>query len=244
MISLPQALITTEYYLPLFFQSVKEASPSRSGLLIIPITLTQALMGIVTGIVIHRTGRYLECLGAGVTLLTIGTGLYIQFGPKSSLGEIVGCELVAGIGAGQLFSPPLVALQAMVSQAKTSTATSTLGFVRNLATVLAVVIGGVIFQNSMDHQIPNLREVGLPANITAMLSGDNAMANVMVIGTIRNTVQKLAVKQAFADSLRNLWIICACTSACALAASAFISKKELSKEHNEIKTGLGNENPQ
>ncbi len=199
-------------------------------------------MGIVTGVIIHRTGRYIELLWAGVTLITIGTGLYIHLNPKSSLGEIIGFELVAGVGAGLLFSPPLVALQAMVSQARTSTATATLGFVRNLATVLAVVLGGVVFQNGMEHHVPGLVAAGLPANLTAMLSGNNAMANVVVIQTISNPAQKLAVQQAFSSSLRNLWIICACMSVCGIVASGFIAQKALSREHQETKTGLANEN--
>ncbi|KAH8743502.1 hypothetical protein F5882DRAFT_269723, partial [Hyaloscypha sp. PMI_1271] len=56
------SVIAAEYCLPLYFQSVKEASPVRSGILILPITITGALMGIITGLIIHRTGRYIELI--------------------------------------------------------------------------------------------------------------------------------------------------------------------------------------
>ena len=69
--------------------------------------------------------------------------------------------IVAGLGAELLCSPPLVALQAMVSQEDTATATATLGFVRNLATVLVVVINCMVFQNGMVRQIPELRKACL-----------------------------------------------------------------------------------
>jgi len=233
-----QALIATEYYLPLFFQAVMGSSPSYSGVLILPITLTQSTVGIITGIIIHRTGRYNELLLVGVVLLTLGCGLYVNLSPSSSLGEIVSFELIAGIGAGLLFSPPLVALQAMVSQKDTATATGTLGFVRNLATVLAVVIGGIMFQNTIGDEI--LKVEGLPANITAALSGSSALANIIVIDTIADASQKFAVEQAVAFSLRNIWIMCVCMSACGMVASIFIAKKELSKTHEEAKTGLKN----
>ena len=49
-----QVFIAAEFYMPLFFQSVKEASPIRSGVLILPITVGEALMGITAGIFIHR----------------------------------------------------------------------------------------------------------------------------------------------------------------------------------------------
>jgi len=53
-----QVFIAAEFYMPLFFQSVKEASPMRSGVLTVPITAGEALMGIIAGIFIHR--RYVK----------------------------------------------------------------------------------------------------------------------------------------------------------------------------------------
>ncbi|KAF2194448.1 putative MFS transporter [Zopfia rhizophila CBS 207.26] len=230
----------TEYYLPLYFQSVKGASPLHSGLLILPITLTQALVGMATSVIVHQTGRYLEPIWIGVVLLTIGNGLYINLDTASSIGEIIGFEIVAAFGAGLLFQPPLIALQALVSPEDTATATATLGFIRNLATSLSIVIGSVVFQNGMDLRAPNLVATGLSANLTQILSGHAAAANVMVIETITDPAQRLAVKDAFAGSLRNMWILCTCTSACAIVASRFIVKQMLSKVYRETKTGLNN----
>ena len=148
---------------------------------------------------------------------------------------------MAGIGAGLLFEPPLIALQALVSQDDTATATATLGFVRNLATSFSIVIGGVIFQNGMRLRIPELRAANLSANVIQELSGGDAAAHVMIVGTISDPAQKLAVKQAFAWSLRNMWILYTCTSACGVIASVFIAKQVLSKVHVETKTGIKKE---
>lgn len=173
-----------------------------------------------------------------MVLLTIGLGLLIHVNAASAIGEIIAFELVTGIGAGLLFQPPLTALQALTEQDDIATATATFSFVRNLATAMSVVIGGVVFQNGMDTQVPDLRAAGLPRNITDPLSGGAAAANVMIIGTITDPTQALAVKQAFAWSVRNIWILCTCISACGVVASAFITRQVLSKEHVETKTGL------
>ncbi|HEU0048671.1 MAG TPA: MFS transporter, partial [Nitrososphaera sp.] len=61
----PQVFISAEYYLPLYFQSVQEASPLRSGILILPVIVTEATMGILTGVLMHMTGRYLEIIWVG-----------------------------------------------------------------------------------------------------------------------------------------------------------------------------------
>jgi hypothetical protein len=195
-------------------------------------------MGIITGLIIHRTGQYIELIWIGVTLFAIGTGLYIHLSAVSSVGEITAFEIVAGIGAGLLFDPPLIALQALVSQDDTATATATLGLVRNLGTCLSTVIGGIVFQNGMKRQVQNLRAAGLSPIVIQKLSGEAAAANVLIIQTISGQAQKLAVKEAFAGSLRSLWVLCTCMSACGVVASGFIAKQVLSKEHTETKTGI------
>jgi Major Facilitator Superfamily len=232
--------IGAEYYLPLYFQSVKGASPLVSGLLVVPITVTEAIMGVTAGIIIHRTGQYLELIYIGVSLMTVGNGLYILFSTSSSLADIIGFQIVAGLGAGLLFQAPLIALQALVSQDDTATATATFGFVRSLATSLSVVIGGVIFQNSMDLRISSLAAppVSLPSNITDLLSGGLATANVIIVDSIEDPEQKQEVRRAYGWSMRNMWIFYTCISATAVLASLFIKRHVLSKEHTETKTGL------
>src|SRR5690349_4803913 len=126
--------MAAEYYLPLYFQSVKGSSPLKSGLLVMPITTTESISGIIVGIIIHRTGRYVELIWGGVTLMTLGSGLFILFSPSSTLGEIIGFQIIFGIGSGVLFQSPLIALQATVPQDENATATATFGFVRSLAT--------------------------------------------------------------------------------------------------------------
>jgi hypothetical protein len=197
-------------------------------------------MGILVGVLIHRTGRYQEIIRIGVIIMVIGNGLYCHFNATSSIGEIIGFQIVAGVGAGLLFEAPMIALQSQVSQDDTATATSTFGFVRNLATSFSVVIAGVIFQNSMDMQVKTLSmpPISLPANITSQISGGAAAANVMLVGKIEDAGQKMALKVAFATSMRNMWIFCTCLSVLAAISAVFIKKHHLSREHVETRTGI------
>lgn len=119
-------------------------------------------MGILTGVVIHRSGRYIEIIWIGTIFKALGFGLLINLKAQSTLREIVPLEIVAGIGSELLFEPPLIALQTLVSQEDTATATATFGFIRNIGLVLSIVIGGVVFQNGMSLRAPQLRASGLP----------------------------------------------------------------------------------
>jgi len=205
-----------------------------------PITTTQAITGLLAGIVIHRTGRYLEMIYIGVALMTIGNGLYILLSPSTTLAEIIIFQLITGIGVGLLFQAPMIALQALVSQDDTATATATFSFVRSLATSLGVVFGGVIFQNSMDMHVPPLSSppINLPSNITDLLTKGGAAANVMLSNTMVDTMQRGAVRGAYAWSMRNMWTFYTGISALALLSSAFIKRHHLRSDHVETKTGI------
>lgn len=214
----------------------------RSGVLILPYILSETAMGIMVGILIHRTGRYLELMWVGMSLMTIGYGLLIHLNATSPLGQIVAFQIVGGLGSGLMFEPPLIAIQAHVSQDDTATATATLGFIRTLGTSLSVVIAGVLFQNGMQLRAPSLRAAGLSADIVAQFSGRDAAANVMEISKLEDYSQKLAVREAFAWSLRNPWILYTCMAFIGLVATAFVGKRELSREHVETKTGIRQRN--
>ncbi len=210
----------------------------RSGVLILPFILSETAMGIAAGFLIHRTGRYLELMWFGMSLMTIGFGLLIHLNATSPLGQIIGFQIVGGLGSGLMFLPPLIAIQAHVSQEDTATATATFGFFRILGTSISVVIGGVLFQNGMQLRAPSLRAAGLSADIVEQFSGSDAAANVMKISMLDDYSQKLAVKEAFAWSLRNPWILYTCMAFIGLVAIAFVGKRELSREHVETKTGI------
>lgn len=190
------------------------------------------------GFIVHKTGRYLELIWTGVALLALGNGLYITLDVDSPLGTIIAFQIVAAIGAGLLFQPPLIALQALVPPQKTAAATATLGLTRNLSTSIAIVAGQAIFSSRMDSQRFRLLEQRLPENLADNFSGSSAAANVLLVNTLSDPKLQFAVKEAFAKSLKGVWIISTCTSVCAVIASTFVSKQVLSKAHIEHRTGL------
>ncbi|KAK0772919.1 hypothetical protein LTS16_024031 [Friedmanniomyces endolithicus] len=230
--------IPAEYYLPLYFQSAKQASPLRSGVLILPITVCEGAFGILSGVIMHQTGRYREVMWAGVFLILIGTGLYISIGADSSIPKLVGFMIIGGSGCGLLFEAPVIAIQNTVSQADTATATAAFGMIRNIATSISIVLGGVIFQNSMAGQAERLQRASLDPTVVEALTNGQAAANVEIIGTIENVVQRDVVRYAFASSFRNMWIMYTCIAAVGLIAGAFIKQGHLSKEHTETRTGI------
>lgn len=166
---LSKVFIAAEYYLPLYFQSVKEASPLRSGVLLVPLIVATAGTGVLNGLFIHRTGQYRPPMWIGTILMTLGNGLYIMLNPDTSIGAIIAFEIIEGIGSGLLFEPPLLAIQQGVSQDDVGTATSTQSFVRSMALSFGVIVGGIVFQQSMDLRQSVLRDAGLAESVLEQL---------------------------------------------------------------------------
>lgn len=238
---LPQVWAATEYYLPLYFQSSLVASPLRSGTLLLPIVVSESLTGVLCGIYIHRTGSYVSLIWIGTALLTIGCSLYTTFNATSTMPRIISFQIIAGLGTGLLFTPPSLALQAHVSQQQTATAISTLQFVKNFATCLSVVTGGVIFQNGMAGRSNEFLSAGLSKNTTLALTGNNAAANVVLVGGIADPVQQMVVREAYARSMRSIWVLCAAMAGAALVCGIMVKGKTLSSAHVETRTGVRDE---
>ncbi|PSK37992.1 hypothetical protein B9Z65_1183 [Elsinoe australis] len=233
--------IAAEYYMPLFLQSVMEASPLRSGVLLLPLIVTGAVCGVLCGVIIHRTGRFREIIWIGTFFMCLGFGLFVSFDATTSIGHVVGFQMIAGLGQGILFEAPLIAIQSQVKQEDVATATATMAFVRNVAVSISVIVCGSIFQNSMSNRNAFLRAAGLPQNLLDEMDGENALANVMLPSTLKNPEWEFAAEQAFAWATRNMWIILTVIAFLAFVASLFIQAAHLGTEHVETVTGLRKE---
>jgi hypothetical protein len=146
---------------------------------------------------------------------------------------------VAGIGVGQNFNSPLVALQTLVKPGDIATATATFFFTRILSTSISVVIGSVVFQNEMQKQQPSLI-AALGPETANVLSGGSAAASVDVISQLPDGQRDVA-RAAFHHSLKIMWIVYVAFAGLGLAIGFFIGNQILSKDHTVTKTGLKEE---
>ena len=192
------------YYLPLYSQSVLEADALTSGIHLIPLIVASCLTGAFTGIFIQRTGQYRPLLYVAQVMLILGTGLFINLDFEQNLTKLFAFEIVVGIGVGMNMQPPVLAAQAAGSVKDTAAVVATMGFVRSIAAVVAVVVGGVIFQNEMDAVNPGLlAEIG---PLAGRFDGENAAANIQLISALDES-QRVPVRRAYFHALRTVWIM-------------------------------------
>ena len=198
-------LTSLAFYLPLYSQSVLGADALTSGVHLIPLIVSCSLTAAFAGAFIQKTGRYLMVMYVAQALLALGTGLliYLKFGEP--LTKLVVFQIIVGMGVGMNMEPPLLAAQAAASKIDTAVVIATMGFIRNIATSIAIVVGGVIFQNSMDTKYEDL-VAGVGQQVAVNFKGDHAAANVELIGSLSMQDQG-AVRRAYFDSFRGVWIM-------------------------------------
>jgi hypothetical protein len=207
-----------------------------SGVYLLPTALSLAFTSIGTGVFIKKTGLFLPPMYVGMFLMCLGYGLYINYSANSSWAKIIVYQIIAGLGIGPIFQSPIIALQAHINPRDIGTATATLGFVRQLATSTSVVIGEVVFQNQMKKYSGQLTQVLGPA-LAQQLGGGSAGANTQIIDKLPAN-QKTIVRQDFAASLQKMWIMYCVVAFVGLLCVVLVRRKELSKQHEETKTGI------
>jgi MFS family permease len=228
--------ISASYYLPLYFQGVLGADPLLSGVYVLPFTFVMGAAAAVTGFVIKKTGKYVPAIIFGFVFMTLGYGLFIDLDPYKNWAKIVIFQIILGLGVGPNFQSPLIALQTTVQPKDIASATATYGFVRQVATSMSVVIGGVIFQNEMQKQYPDLIDQ-LGPDVAGLLSGSNAASSVEAVAALPQP-QKGVAQQAYFNAIRIMFIFYVAFAGLGLVVSFFVGSRKLSKEHTEHKTGL------
>jgi hypothetical protein len=84
----------TGYYLPLFFQSDLLSTPFHSGLLVLPVILSESLSRILSGMIVHRISSYLPLICTAPPLLVLSFPLYTLLSLTSTSGLITAFQAI------------------------------------------------------------------------------------------------------------------------------------------------------
>jgi len=139
------ALFSVTVFVPLFLQATTGASPTASGLLLVPAMLGITLSTTLTGRSIARTGRYKRFPVAGLALMT--SALVILAALASDASRVAtGIGLVLfGLGFGMVTQVLVVAVQNDVDRRQLGIATATTGFFRALGGAVGAAALGAVF---------------------------------------------------------------------------------------------------
>jgi hypothetical protein len=148
------------FYLPLYFQSVKGSSATKSGIQVLPLFLATVLSSIASGVLITLIGYYTPFVIVGTALFAIGSGLISTYSTHTSFGRWFGYQVLCGAGVGVGFQAPMLAVQTVLPLEDVPIGTACVMFFQTLGGALFISIGQTVFQNGLvrgTHDfIPNM----------------------------------------------------------------------------------------
>ena len=143
------ALFGSVVYLPLFLQVVKAASPTASGLQMLPMMGGMLFTSIVTGRLISRTGRYKIFPTVGTAVMTVGLFLLTRMSASTSLVAASAIMLTLGLGLGMVTQVLVIAVQNAVAYEDLGVATSGATLFRLIGGSLGTAVLGAVFSQRL-----------------------------------------------------------------------------------------------
>jgi EmrB/QacA subfamily drug resistance transporter len=126
--------------IPLYLQIVKGASPTKSGLLTLPLVLGLMSATVVAGRSTARTGHYKRFPVIGSVLMVIGMGLMTQIGTATPLAQTDIFMGIFGTGLGLNMQSLVLAMQNAVSAKDMGVASAASTFFRSVGGTLGTAI--------------------------------------------------------------------------------------------------------
>ncbi|HEX3840891.1 MAG TPA: MDR family MFS transporter [Acidimicrobiales bacterium] len=136
-------------YLPLYFQVVKGATPTGSGLQLLPMMAGLLIASIGSGRIISRTGKYRVYPIVGTAVMTIGLYLLSHLNESTSATTAAAFMFILGIGIGLVMQVLVIAVQNAVDYSELGVATSGNNLFRTVGSAIGTAIVGAVFANQL-----------------------------------------------------------------------------------------------
>ena len=194
------ALLVEIYYVPYWFQTIKNETAITSGVDTIPYLASNFVCTMITGFLVTESGYFKPPTILRGAIATVGCGLITLYDIDTPTGRWIGYLIIAGGGIDLAVQQGIVAVQAVLPQEVVQVATSLALFPQSLAGAIFVSVGSSLLRNEL--------ESGLEA---AHIPGVD-VANVLAAGAtqIKDTGPQISwpqVMQIYNDALDKVFVV-------------------------------------
>jgi hypothetical protein len=217
------ALFGSVTYLPLFLQVVNRATPTGSGLQILPLMAGLLITSISSGQIISRTGRYRAFPIAGTLVMAIGLSLLSTMNAHTGRLEASGYMFVLGLGLGMVMQVLVLAVQNAVDYKDLGVATSGATLFRSIGGAVGTAVLGSIFSNRLTSELAS----SLPASARSQLgAGGSVSLNTAKLDKLPPAIHTIYTT-AFTNALSTVFVVAAGVAAVAFALSWLLEQRPL-----------------
>jgi EmrB/QacA subfamily drug resistance transporter len=216
------ALFGALTYLPLFLQIVNGASPTASGLQLLPVMAGLLITSIGSGQLITRTGRYRPFPIAGTAIMVLGFYLLSTMDAGTSTFAASVYMFVLGLGLGLVMQVLVLAVQNAVDYEDLGVATSSATLFRSTGGSVGTAALGAVFTNQLSDHLAT--ELPAGSGAAGRLSGGTL--DPAAIAKLPAAIHDAFI-QAFTDSLSTIFVVAGAIAVVAFAVSLFLKQLPL-----------------
>ncbi len=225
------ALFGSVTYLPLFLQVVNGASPTSSGLQILPLMGGLLITSVGSGQIISRTGKYKPFPIAGTAIMVVGLALLSTMDAHTTRLVASGFMFVLGLGLGLVMQVLVLAVQNAVGYEDLGVATSGATLFRSIGGAVGTAVLGSIFSNRLSAELAS----SLRGTASGKLTSAGAGANPAALDRLPPAIHSVYIT-AFTSALSTVFVVAAAVAAVAFLLSWALEQRPL---RDSVAAGAG-----
>ena len=209
MILVGGAMMSIIYYIALWFQAIKKASPVHSGIMSLPLLLSLVAGSMTAGPTISLlVGYYTPYMIVSTVGMSIGAGLMTTFTPETGHAKWIGYQVIFGYFLGLGFQQANMAMQTVLPRVDVPTGTALVFFGQQLGGAVFISVGQNIFSNRLIDGLRTIPNIDLSNIVNTGATNLRGVVDPKYLGQVLH-----AYNGALTDTF---------TLVCALACAAFI----------------------
>ena len=143
------AIINLTFFLPVWFQAIKDDSAIASGVNMIPYFAVNSVFSLVAGAFVSSIGYVTPPAVIGSAIGTIGLGLMTMLNVNTTTAQWVGYEILASAGFGLSIQQGFTAVQTVLDPADMAVGTAAVVASQSLGGAIFLSVGNSVLQNEL-----------------------------------------------------------------------------------------------
>lgn len=216
---LAMGMYTHIFYLPFYFQAVKNTSAEGSGIRCIAYLVSNTIASIIVGGTITVIGYYFFFMWFGAAIFTVGAGMLYTLEVHSPASKWIGYQLLAGIGAGAGIQIPFIAVQVVLDEKDMPSGNAIAIFFNSLGGAVSISIAQNIFANTLVKDIIK--------NVPGLDPAAVISAGATHVREVVSAEQLPGVLSAYSNAVTSAFVVPIATSGIAFFVSLFVEWKSI-----------------
>ncbi|TVY84250.1 Efflux pump roqT [Lachnellula suecica] len=223
-------MFVQSYYIPIYFQAVKNDSAYRAGINLLGNTAAMTVFFIISGMLTSKIGYYVPSMIAGSIVSAVASGLMIGYYVTTGTGYWVTSLILSGIGFGLGAQQCMMVPQAVLEGDDIALGTSVIMFAETISGTIFLAISQRIFENKLIYELFLHTPTVSPSVVIA--SGVSSLQSAMREKYGAGIADKII--ELYANSLQPVWIMSALLGSLSLLGAISIEWVSVREDKGQV----------